>query len=471
MSQELISIFNLDKRLQDLYFNELKSYAYKAALAQEENGKESFEERTYAISVSCAMDFFIQLHAMHEEFFEEDASLDLLFPEKMSLSKPIFKNFFSDENLSSIFHYSLLNEFIKNSILLTLDEHNISCADEKYSDAAINDKANALYFEQVSYRGLFKFCKEQFCGEDLPSVELLAEINYHNNDVIMDFIHEHNLSEKVADVLFNFAVFEFKYLYDNDIYDDDYSSKMEQLLNDLVELGVDPSIISFRDRFVAVKFKDIIQNLSQKFLKANKKYSNAKLLASILDLDKAASNMFALSVMALDKINDMSKNAELTKLKNKHHILDLKVLDCLDQELIYMDFFSSVYDHIYAVGQEFFASDGSPKEILKKRSLFAVFFCSRAFLLVQRSNYEFLKASCKIPNKLSLTKLKSVIKDPINLGFVLSCYDASPADPDVLLLKGGLNSSQLRTCNLFIDNSGYFTPTGLVKGFLGKFNS
>lgn len=461
MSQELISIFNLDKHIQDLYFNELKSFAYKTSFAEAEDGEKFFDESYYAITVSSALDLFMQLHGTQTDPFWDNPSLNVLYKQPFDTSDKIFEQFFADENLTSIFYYSLLNEFIKVNILVESYDANITQANKEYKTCEKSGVDYEQYSDRVNYYGTFKFIKENFCGNDLPDVEFLAEINYHDNETIMSFIQEHGLSEQVADVLFNFAVFEFKYFYDNDVTDDDYSARIEQFINELLELGVNPSVVSFQDRFISVKFKDVINNLSQKFLKANKKYSNAKLLASILEVDKAASNMFALSIMALDKLNDMSKNKELTKLKSKHHQLDLKILSCVDLEFLVSCLQSSIASH-------FFESFEDTKEALKKREIFAVFFCFQSFIVARKANYELLKASCATPYRLSLVKLKSVLKDSIKLDFVLSCYELSSSDPDVLLLKSDLNSAQLRTCNLFIDNAGYFTPTGLVKGFLGK---
>lgn len=462
MSQDVFSLFTVDQKIQQLYLNELKSFAYNSSFLENPDGSESFDEYYYSIHICAAVDVMTQIFAYNSDstFFEK-VSIEDLFPRKLDASDPVYTEYLSDERFCSVFYYSLLGDLMRSFIFAEVADMNMQQLNAKYESNEISD---VEYDNATKYFGVLTFLKHQMQGEDLPSIEFLASINYHNNDKIVEFIETHNLSDNVANIIFNFILFELKYLNDNDVTDDDYAAKVEQYLNFLVEFKVDPSVVSFRDLFLSIKFKDIINNYSQKFLKANKKYSNAKLIASILDVDKAFSNMFALSVMALDKINDMSKNAELTKLKDKHHMLHLKVISCFDQEAILKAVSFSFSDELYDSWENI-------PEMLKLRSKFAVQVLAQCFVSAQKSHYELLKAACTVPNRLSLSKLKSVLTDPIKLEFVLSCYDLSETDPDQLRIKSGLNSSQLRTCNLFIDNAGYFTPTGLVKGFLSKFKS
>lgn len=481
------NFFELDMDLRQSYMRELKHLIYKCTY-----NEPRLKEQPYAPLVFAGvMEKYILLKSQGEYNLDTISSLfeasdynfavflDELDPSaKVKIKKAKLSaeslQLKEDASFKEVWNYSLLYDLLEVAVKARLIEVYVRDAYELDVERnnqlvdeydATDDEERQLELlseiEQIRanlYPGnIIKVLTENFSENSIEHLSNLMP--FDKNEVILDFIKENELDPAIAAVLEKICLCRLKFTYDNSYTDAEFNDIFKACLKKLDELNCNVLCISFTDQFVAEKYKDMLASLASKYLKAQKKYTLSKLAVSLIKADNLLGNSLTLSTMAIDMIQNKAKNQETSKVQAK-----IALLTRLSHLLSDCELYTST---INGTNQTELINDALPDDeniqvdrskvrFLRDMNLIYSFVASSRKQMVHNA------VKCLLPHQIDFKRIDAVVSEGIKRDFVYQCYDSKGK------LRDDLNLGEETSLNMLLEESGYFSAEGYVKGQLFK---
>lgn len=172
----------------------------------------------------------------------------------------------------------------------------------------------------------------------------------------------------------------------------------------------------------------------------------------------------SLTMLLSDFIADKARNKDDDKYKSKEYLLKLISDAYLDIENRNIDLYESFLDaSLYSI----LDNDVSKKELCSNYDEMTFLTLIQSIIAAKRSLIDKAKYLCHAPKTLSEKRLIACLKGHDEYkDQVYACFNIDKNNSCNLYLKDNLSVNDLRALILILENIGYFSATGYIKGLV-----